>query len=203
MGQCKMQRTRRINADVPCATEFESDVFRIRARRNDKVVFQLLLISVVHKINAWVDVAITNPSVCWHVGLPGLRIIADQVVDFPWEWFFGSDRCVACPRELRYNCVIDTASVLVCFLQAQDHFVLMKTKSVGRAMGRKADWRVELADILFKAQRQRYFARFRVSLSKGQGKPAAADDQQRQKTRNCKLHCRTPQDTVRENPTIF
>src|SRR5262245_51781861 len=65
--------------------------FWISARRDDKVEFQLILISVVDNIDAWIDIAGAHFRKCRNVSAPFCRIVSIEVVRLARQRFEPGD----------------------------------------------------------------------------------------------------------------
>ena len=71
------------NLDVVRAREPESDLTRVSARRDYKVVLELLLAAAVeHQVNAGINVLIFYLAAGWNIGPPLRRVVAFEVVHF-------------------------------------------------------------------------------------------------------------------------
>ena len=63
-----------------CTLEAQRDAARIRGGAHDEVVLQLALVTVVHEVDARVEVLVVHPGVGRHIGPPARGIIADEIV---------------------------------------------------------------------------------------------------------------------------
>src|SRR5439155_6583687 len=60
--------------------ESQSHPSRVSTRRNFKIVFQTSLVSVINKVNSWVNVLIPHPRKLRNIAMPFGGIISDEVI---------------------------------------------------------------------------------------------------------------------------
>ena len=83
------------------ALERELDDVRIRARRDDEVVFELLLIAVVDEVHSGIDVLVFDCPVAWNLRVPVSAIAADDVVALSGQFVVLRDaRCRVAVNQL-------------------------------------------------------------------------------------------------------
>ncbi len=75
----------------PGARKFEPDLFRIRARRHDKIVFELALGSVIDQIDTRIDLLIVHSAKSADAVNPFVGIVAHEVVHNPGERISAGD----------------------------------------------------------------------------------------------------------------
>ena len=72
VATCRAQHEISFNVDLQLvgAPKAERDLLWIRTRRNDEVVFQLSLVTVVDEVDTGIDVPVLDLRVGWHVSAP-------------------------------------------------------------------------------------------------------------------------------------
>src|SRR5256885_16435778 len=84
-GRVQHELAPRFDLEFVRAPETEHDLFRIRTRCDDEVVFQLALVAVVEEVDTRIDVLVLDLRIGRHVSAPLRRILADEVVRFAGE----------------------------------------------------------------------------------------------------------------------
>jgi hypothetical protein len=69
-----------VQGGVVRALDGEPDGFRVGTRRQNKVIFELALVAVIHQADPRIDVRILNLSVVRNIPVPLLRTAADEVM---------------------------------------------------------------------------------------------------------------------------
>ena len=82
-----------VEGDGGRALDAQPDLTRIRARRHDPVVFELVLVPVEDQIDAVVHLIVEYVPVRRNVGVPLSRIAADQIIDASFKLVPAGDRC--------------------------------------------------------------------------------------------------------------
>src|SRR5436853_600975 len=125
----------------------------IRFRRYDKIVFQLPLIAVIEKVNAWIDLTIPDLSECWQIGMPVLRIAADKVAGFSWQLIDAFALCIRV-RADEVHLQVRLIEGGICGLQGQDSLRRGQEDRIARTTGEELDLGVRLTLIFFELHRQ-------------------------------------------------
>lgn len=71
----------RISSNLPGTQDLELDPTGISSGRDCEVVFQLLMISVVNKIDSWIHIFVADSGICLNISLPLRGVSADEVID--------------------------------------------------------------------------------------------------------------------------
>src|SRR5215471_13513387 len=64
----------RIQECLACSGNAESNDFCVRMRSNDQIVFQFVLLTVVHKVYTRVNIVIAHAAIIRNVGLPSIQV---------------------------------------------------------------------------------------------------------------------------------
>src|SRR5580658_3546042 len=79
-GGLECEVARRVECNLVGAGDFQLDPARICSRSEGKIVFQLLMTSVIDQINPWVNILVANPGIDWNIGVPLSGISTDEVI---------------------------------------------------------------------------------------------------------------------------
>ncbi len=79
-GGVDQQLALRIEMQPLHSLELQLDCTRICPWRDNKVVFELGLVAVVSQVDARIDARILDARIIWHVTVPLIVIVADQIV---------------------------------------------------------------------------------------------------------------------------
>ena len=73
--------------DPFCAAEVQPDLFVIGIRRNDEIVFELLLIAVKDQVNPGINVLVFHFRKSRNICLPFRFVVTDKIVDLTFLLF--------------------------------------------------------------------------------------------------------------------
>src|SRR4051812_37930394 len=84
----------------------------IAAWPHGEIVFQFALISIIDKIDAWIDLIIGDTPIANHICAPFIAIVANKVIAaIPQLLLSGSARGLICPQQFQTQ----QATLLSCF----------------------------------------------------------------------------------------
>ena len=72
--------------------EHQLDVIWIGARRDDEIIFQLALVAVIDDIDSGVGLGEADTRIRRNLGVPLLRIVAEEIIDDPRQHLYPLDR---------------------------------------------------------------------------------------------------------------
>src|SRR5208282_2662912 len=153
--------------------KIERDAARVRARRHDKVIFQLPLVAVVNQVNGGINSLVLHLRVGWHVRSPLPRIVAEEVVALAGQFIqtsnlgcrigpaeshpqhaAGFGRSYFGPRRESDTSDLRLIRVRLIAAQCEHGFIPGEEKRVSTGARQKLYPRIGLSLILLEAQRQ-------------------------------------------------
>ena len=87
----------RIHLNAFCAIKIKSDLVRVGARPDNKVVFQIAALAVIDQVDAGIDLGVGDAAEGWDVGYPFLFVVAAEVIVMPRSFSCSIQSIVAPP----------------------------------------------------------------------------------------------------------